>query len=256
VRRLLILACCLFINPLGAAQNPPAGDAAFSIQLASVEAPRYAGESALPTNSRAEWWYLNADLADREGRTWGVEWTLYRQTPELQAVGARGQDDRMMLVHAAITTPDGDYHEQQFSAGGRLRTVGGEGFAERGARAWEWVSRGETLFPARLSFRIGDRDLILLLESDGADLAGDIDSGERIAAAYSVGQPRIRVRGFVDRGADKTYLHGEGRFQREWNTPGLAGNRPALDRLSLRRDAHGLGANGLVPRHAKHSPAE
>jgi len=256
VRQLLILACCLMTNPLLAAQNPPANDAAFGLQLASVEGPGYSAESAVP-DSRAEWWYLSANLVDREGRLWGLEWTLYRQAPGAQAIGAREQiSGRMILKHAAITTPDGDYHEQFFSGGGQLRDVSGKEPVDAGNNDWEWVSRGEALFPARLSFSIGDRNLNLLLESTGAAGAGDIDSGERNAARYYASQPRIKVRGFVDNGADNTYLRGNGRLDRAWDSPALAGNRPALDRLSLQHDAHGLDASPLIPQHAKQSSAE
>ena len=27
---------------------------------------------------RIEWWYLTANLMDRQGRQWGLQWTLFR----------------------------------------------------------------------------------------------------------------------------------------------------------------------------------
>ncbi|MGD8838902.1 MAG: lipocalin-like domain-containing protein [Gammaproteobacteria bacterium] len=255
MKRLLILACCLFTNPLLAAHSPATDGLSDDVRLVSVDGPGYSGDPALP-NYRTEWWYLSANLADREGRLWELEWTLYRQAPGPQAVGDRGRDSSMMLAHASITTPGGAYHEQRFTGGGGLQAAGGEKLADGGTSDWQWVSRDAALFPARLSFRIGDRDLNLLLETTGAAIAGKIDSGGRTAARHYASQPQLRVRGFVDRGADKTYLRGAGRFDREWNSPMLADNIAAEDLLSLQADAPVSGANRLAPRHARQSPAD
>lgn len=57
--------------------------------------------------------------------------------------------------------------------------------------------------PARLSFDIGGRQLILLLEA--LDARGGDDT-----------QRELRVRGFVNRGLEKTYVSGRGRLDRDW----------------------------------------
>jgi predicted secreted hydrolase len=195
--RFLLLACCLLVNPVLAAQNP-SGDSG-------------AGDSREPVSSayRSEWWQLSATLVDRQGRPWQLEWALYRQAPGPVAAknGARGEV--LVLTHAALGTPDGGYHERRFAGGDPRQAVEA---AAGGGLEWEWVSRGETLFPARLSFSIGDRDVNLLLESIDATAAG---------VRHDPGQPQVRVRGFVDQGADKAYLRGLGRFDLESNSRAL-----------------------------------
>lgn len=211
--RLIILLACLVCSAAQAAHN----------QLAdgSASTPGY----------QSEWWQLTANLADRDGRIWNLEWSLYRQHASLQAASDAPRAGKMSLAHVAITTPDGEYREQRFEHGGITRAgatslpqILDDGAAAAG---WEWVSQGEELFPARLSFSIGDRDLILLLESIGPHSAAAEPTS--IAIDHAASDPLIRVRGFVDQGSNKTYLRGQGRLDREWQTPLLAGNLASDD---------------------------
>lgn len=208
--RLLILAACLLVGSAQAAHDP-------AIER-SVAAPDY----------QSEWWRLSASLTDSEGRLWGLEWALYRQLDGKQAAGNAAQTSGMSLAHVGITTPDGEYHEQRFEHGSIVRAGNGapSGTVAAGAQVagWEWVSKGAELFPARLSFSVGDRDLNLLLES-----VGGAEQLASTALDHGVSDPLIRVRGFVDQGASKTYLRGAGRLDREWQTPALAGNLTGSD---------------------------
>lgn len=211
--RLIILLACLLCGPALAAHDPLAERTASS--------PGY----------QSEWWQLTADLVDRDGRSWNLEWSLYRQHAGPRAAGDTLRAGKMSLAHVAITTPDGEYYEQRFEHGGILRA--GDNSSRQivddgdAAVGWEWVSQGEALFPARLSFSIGDRDLNLLLESFGPQSASGQPAS--VAIDHAASDPLIRVRGFVDQGSRKTYLRGQGRLDREWQTPLLAGNLASGD---------------------------
>lgn len=213
--RFLLLACCLIVNPAPAAHNPSASPGA-------VAAPLSAGGSEDDSRERisspyqSEWWHLTASLADREGRPWQLEWTLYRQAPAPVAAKTGIRGEVLVLTHAALGTPDGGYLEQRFAGGEPQRAIE---VAAGGGREWEWVSRGETLFPARLSFSIGDRDVNFLLESIDAPAAG---------VRNDPVQPQVRVRGFVDQGLDKAYLRGLGRFDLGSNSRALIAGAPRL----------------------------
>jgi predicted secreted hydrolase len=204
--RFLLLTCCLIADPVLAAHN--------SLDAAA-------------TDQQAGWWHLTASLADREGRPWQFEWTLYRQAPGAVAVDTGARGEVMVLAHAAILDPDGVYHEQRFTRGEPPR-AGDVAAAHAGDR--KWVSRGEALLPARLSFSIGDREVNFLLESIDASPAVDIAVGgdPEAGARHYPSQPRVRVRGFVDRGVAKSYLRGQGRFDREWNARALIAGRVQL----------------------------
>ena len=60
---------------------------------------------------RIEWWYVNANLADRSGASYGVQWTLFRQAmqPGPQREGWANQ--QIFMAHVAATRA----HTHRFS---------------------------------------------------------------------------------------------------------------------------------------------
>jgi predicted secreted hydrolase len=153
------------------------------------------------------------------------------------------------MAHAAITTPDGHFHEQRFARGG----IGQAGVVRVGAESageadhfnawiddWELRSQDANLFPATLRFSIGDRDIILLLESTGQLVTNGVDGYSQKSAqgqaSYYYSQPHLRVRGFVNQGLDKTYLNGQGWMDREWSSQALAADQQGWDWFSLHLD--------------------
>ena len=207
-----------------------------------------------------EWWYLTARLKDSAGRLWALQWTLFRRAlgPEQVADGSR--TNQVWMAHAAIITPDGNYHEQRFARGGIGRAgvnrVAEDGYFNAWMDDWDWRSRDAALFPARLKFSVGEREVILLLESDGgpdADGTGGYGrESERAQAGYFYSQPRIRVRGFVDKGAHKTYLKGQGWLDRRWSSQVPARDPRARDWLSLHLD----GGHRLMIYRSRHEDGE
>jgi predicted secreted hydrolase len=193
---------------------------------------------------RIEWWYLTANLTDSDGRQWGLQWTLFRQALSPQQVDAGWSSNQVWMAHAAITTPEGHYHEQRYARGGIGQagvSLSGEG---GGFNAWmddwEWRSSRAEMFPAKLSFSIGERDIIVLLESTGDLVANGVDGYSQKSAqgqaSYYYSQPHIRVRGFVNQGLAKTYLTGKGWLDREWSSQALAPNQQGWDWFSLHLD--------------------
>jgi predicted secreted hydrolase len=193
---------------------------------------------------RIEWWYLTANLSDRDGRQWGLQWTLFRQALSPQQVKAGWNSNQMWMAHAAITTPEGHYHEQRFARGGigqaGVTEISRDGYFNAWVDDWEWRSNGAALLPAKLKFGIGDREVILLLESTGDLVANGVNGYSRKSAqgqaSYYYSQPHIRVRGYVNQGVTKTYLTGKGWLDREWSSQALAGNQQGWDWFSLHLD--------------------
>ncbi len=245
--RILFLIGLIFAAPLAQAKDA-LGDLrergegyAQVIPGKSLEFPRDHG--AHP-DFRIEWWYLTANLKDREGRDWGVQWTLFRQALSPQPVSEGWHSNQVWMAHAAITTPDGHFHEQRFARGG----IGQAGVAPVSAGGrfnawmddWEWRSGGASPFPARLKFSVDDREIILLIEATGEPVANGVDGYSQKSAqgqaSYYYSQPHIRVRGFVNRGLEKTYLSGQGWLDREWSSQALAENQQGWDWFSLHLD--------------------
>jgi predicted secreted hydrolase len=193
---------------------------------------------------RIEWWYLTANLSDDEGRQWGLQWTLFRQALSPRQVEAGWSSNQIWMAHAAITTPDGHFHEQRFARGGigqaGVSRISRDGFFNAWMDDWQWRSNSAALFPAKLEFSVGDREVILMLESSGDLVANGVDGYSQKSAqgqaSYYYSQPHIRVRGFINQGLDKTYLRGKGWLDREWSSQALADNQQGWDWFSLHLD--------------------
>ena len=198
---------------------------------------------------RIEWWYLTANLEDRDGRDWGLQWTLFRQALSPDPVTEGWQSNQMWMAHAALTTPDGHFHEQRFARGGIGQagvTRGAEtGFFNAWLDDWEWRAEGASPFPAKLRFSVGGREITLQLQATGELVENGIDGYSQKSAqgqaSYYYSQPHIRVRGTVTEGTDKIVLSGQGWLDREWSSQALAGNQQGWDWFSLHlNDGHKL----------------
>jgi predicted secreted hydrolase len=193
---------------------------------------------------RIEWWYLTANLRDRDGRQWGLQWTLFRQALSPQPVETGWSSNQVWMAHAAITTPEGHYHEQRFARGGigqaGVKLRNDDGRFNAWMDDWEWLASGAGPFPARLRFSVGEREVILLLESSAAPVAngagGYSQKSAQGQASYYYSQPFVEVRGFVNQGTEETYLSGKGWLDREWSSQALAANQQGWDWFSLHLD--------------------
>ncbi len=198
---------------------------------------------------RIEWWYLTANLKDHEDRHWGMQWTLFRQALSPQQADAGWQSNQIWMAHAAITTPDGHFHEQRFARGGigqaGVNRLSRDGYFNAWMDDWQWRSNGAALFPAELRFTIGEREIVLSLEATGNLVANGIDGYSQKSAqgqaSYYYSQPHIRVNGSINQGPDKIGLSGQGWLDREWSSQALAENQQGWDWFSLHlNDGHKL----------------
>lgn len=251
VMTLLVLFSPLFCNALSA-QDVLKGlrDQGLGFtQVTSGKPLEFPRDHGAHPDYRIEWWYLTANLNDDQGRDWGLQWTLFRQalSPDQGAPG--WQSNQVWMAHAAITTPDGHFHEQRFARGGigqaGVNSISRDGYFNAWIDDWEWRSSTAALFPARLTFNIGEHTVSVLLESTGELVANGVDGYSQKSAqgqaSYYYSQPHIRVRGSVSQGPDKTELHGQGWLDREWSSQALAANQQGWDWLSLHlNDGHKL----------------
>ncbi len=245
--RIIGIIMVLLLTPLAQAQDVLGDLRAQGLGYAQVtpgKTLQFPRDHGAHPDFRIEWWYLTANLRDGEGRDWGLQWTLFRQALNPQQVAEGWSSNQVWMAHAAITTPDGHFHEQRFARGGigqaGVRFAGDEGYFNAWMDDWEWRSSGADLFPAKLSFTIGEREVLLLLESTGNLVANGVDGYSQKSAqgqaSYYYSQPHIRVRGFVSEGRKKAYLKGQGWLDREWSSQALAPNQQGWDWFSLHLD--------------------
>ncbi len=247
MNRLLLLGLCALAPSLAAAQDVlgelrDAGQGFARVEPGrALEFPRDHG--AHP-DYRIEWWYLTANLVDQAGRHWGLQWTLFRQALDPTPVTEGWSSNQIWMAHAALTTPDGHFHEQRFARGGigqaGVTDLARDGYFNAWLDDWEWRSDGAALLPARLDFSVDGREVNLTLEATGElVLNGDSGYSQKSAqgqASYYYSHPHIRVSGSVDDGADRHFLHGQGWLDREWSSQPLAENQQGWDWFSLHLD--------------------
>jgi predicted secreted hydrolase len=139
---------------------------------------------------RIEWWYLTANLTDAEGQDWGLQWTLFRQSLSPEQAHGGWQSNQIWMAHAAITTPEGHFHEERFARGdigqAGVTRIGRDGYFNAWMDDWQWLSSGAALLPARLDFNVGERELSLTLEADGELVtARNLPRGRRVTTTAS-----------------------------------------------------------------------
>src|SRR5947207_7783807 len=55
---------------------------------------------------RIEWWYLTANLTDAQGKSYGVQWTLFRQALAPADRGEGWASQQVWMGHAAVTSAE------------------------------------------------------------------------------------------------------------------------------------------------------
>lgn len=195
---------------------------------------------------RIEWWYITANLQDQQGREWGVQWTLFRQSlsPEPDIEG--WDSNQLWMAHAAITTPEQHLFEQRFARGGigqanvdKSGVKKSDGF-EAWIDDWRWHSKRDSLFPSTLEFSVGEYTVNFeLTGSENWVLNGDAgfsQKSEQGQASYYYSHPNITLKGTIQTDDKTIILSGNAWLDREWSSQALAQNQEGWDWFSLHLD--------------------
>lgn len=161
---------------------------------------------------RIEWWYITANLTDPEGKPWGIQWTLFRQSLTPNPILNGWESNQMWMAHAALSTPQGYFPAQRFARGG----IGQAGVSTTPFAAWlddwAWQSTSMEPFPSTLKFTVADWDLSFELQSDKPwVLQGDKGYSQKSAgnqASYYYSQPHIQIKGSATRNGQTIPLQG------------------------------------------------
>lgn len=206
-------------------------------------------EDHLPhSDFRIEWWYLTANLTDREGRPWGVHWTLFRQSlaPEGPVEGWTSRE--VWMAHAALSTPDGHRYEERFARGG----IGQAGVGLNRLRQfdawlddWQLLGQGPEPLPGTLTFTLDDTQLRLELNVQTPwvkqGTGGYSQKSDQGQASYYYSQPHIQVTGTLQSEGESVELTGKAWLDREWSSQPLAPDQPGWDWFSIHlEDGHAL----------------
>lgn len=186
---------------------------------------------------RIEWWYLTATLEDADGRSYGAQWTLFRQALEPGPQRDGWASQQVWSAHAAVTTPDRHLYAERFARGG----IGQAGVEADPFQAWidDWAMVAES----------GGLD-VLAVRAEGEDFTYELDitadgplvlhgkngfsvKSETGQASYYYSQPFYRARGTLTIGGEPVAVEGTAWLDREWSTQPLTGDQEGWDWLAL-----------------------
>jgi predicted secreted hydrolase len=190
---------------------------------------------------RIEWWYVTANLTDRNGVAYGAQWTLFRQTSRPGAQQEGWANQQFWMGHAAVTRADIHRYSETFARGG----IGQAGVETKPFHAWidSWEMRGSdgtgdtTLAPLELSASAADFSYALHLSADRALVlqgdAGYSRKSERGQASYYYSQPYFKVTGTITIDDKPVEVTGQAWMDREWSSQPLASDQTGWDWFSL-----------------------
>ena len=198
---------------------------------------------------RIEWWYITANLKDKQERDWGIQWTLFRQSMDEKPVLRGWESNQLWMAHAAISTPDGHQHAERFARGGigqagvqsadRHNYVG-QPF-EVWLDDWSWQSQTASPFPSVLSYSIDGTEVRLAMKSTTPwVLQGDQGYSQKSGkgqASYYYSQPHIQVEGTIKHQGEVHDVMGHAWLDREWSSQPLAEEQKGWDWFSLHLDS-------------------
>jgi predicted secreted hydrolase len=190
---------------------------------------------------RIEWWYLTANLKDSTSRTYGAQWTLFRQAlaPGAQQEGWANQ--QIWMGHAAVTRADTHRYAETFARGG----IGQGGVGAKPFRAWidSWEMRGRdgmsdtAIAPLDLKASGADFSYALRLDADRPLVlqgeAGFSKKSERGQASYYFSQPYFKAEGILTIDDRPVQVTGLAWMDREWSSQPLASDQTGWDWFSL-----------------------
>ena len=245
MKLLLALVFCL-LSASAAAQTLFFESAESSSEFAPVVrgyTPVFPGDHAAHPEFRLEWWYFTANLRDGEGRAWGLQWTLFRQALDADGDPDGWSSNQMWMGHAAISTPDGHFHEQRFSRGG----IGQAGVLltnnqfDAWIDDWLWQSKNPNMFPATLDFSVEGFEVSMNLQSRGPFVRhgeqGYSQKSTGKQASYYYSMPFIELTGRVESNGEMVELSGQGWLDREWSSEPLSDQQTGWDWFSLHLDS-------------------
>lgn len=188
---------------------------------------------------RIEWWYVTANLKDAEGQSYGVQWTLFRQTldPGPQREGWANQ--QVWMGHAAVTSATTHRLAETLARGG----VGQAGVTPVSFHAWidDWSLAAEGEQPGLsnvvMTAKGADFAYRLTLATDKEPVPqgdhGYSRKSENGQASYYYSQPFFSVGGTLTIEGREVAVTGQAWMDREWSSQPLAADQKGWDWFSL-----------------------
>lgn len=197
---------------------------------------------------RSEWWYLTAVLTAADGRTFGTQFTLFRQGLAPRAPGdappsgaAAWRTGQIYMAHFAVSDVAARRHvhaERMARGHPALAGVTTAPFAAY-LEDWRLESEGHDFLPLELAAATAQFDVALTLTgTKPIVLQGDHGLSHKGPhnASYYYSMPRLDARGSVRIDGTRHPVVGKAWLDREWSTSVLAAEYAGWDWLALHLD--------------------
>ncbi|NLE53042.1 MAG: carotenoid 1,2-hydratase [Chloroflexi bacterium] len=195
---------------------------------------------------QTEWWYYTGNLATRDGRRFGYQFTIFRRAlaPDEMASDSEWRSNQAFMAHFTVTDVSGEvfYQAQRFSRGA-ANLAGAEG--EPRYRVWldDWAveARDDAAVSTTLRARSPEVAIDLALEQvKPPALQGDgglsPKSNEPGNASYYYSLSRLETSGTISVGETAYPVEGLSWMDHEFSTSALGANAQGWDWFGLHLD--------------------
>jgi predicted secreted hydrolase len=200
---------------------------------------------------RLEWWYLTANLSDREGQQYGAQWTLFRLSgnvlPDTGQTAGSWSSGQLFMAHMALSWPDGHSSFQRYARGGGSASQAG--VRRQPFEAWldDWILKSQypennnEWLPLSVHARQSDMAFKLELSSERhLVLQGDEGFSQKHVnggGSHYYSHPYLDVRGELTVAGRTVRVEGEGWFDHEWSSQFLQRDQTGWDWFALHLDS-------------------
>lgn len=249
IRWLLLLFGTLLLSACNDEKPPAKGfaglgnEAATFAQVVPGKVFSFPQDHGAHDGFRIEWWYLTANLKDNQGRTFGVQWTLFRNALKADAQQPGWGNQTIWMGHAAVTSANQHYAAERYARGG----VEQAGVNTAPFKAWidDWTFDSQSgienpLANMQLHARGQDFSYQLhLTSSQPLVLQGEqgfSQKSEQGQASYYYSQPFFQAKGTVEIDGKTYQVSGPAWLDREWSSQPLTANQTGWDWFSMHLD--------------------
>lgn len=201
-----------------------------------------------------EWWYITANLTDKQGNAYAIQWTLFRFTSDTETTP--WANAQQYMGHVGLRDGKKAWFEERFARGG----VGNAGISKAPFNAfiddWQWLAESSKMFPSTLEFTIDTQVKVSLeLTTDKPFVKhGEQGFSRKLRgseqASYYYSQPHIQVTGELDFPSGPVQVAGKAWFDHEWTSEYLSPLAQGWDWFSIHLD-NGAKLMLFAMRHEK-----
>lgn len=231
-----------------ALQDVLGGEEGFARALGPREL-EFPGDHGSHDDFRSEWWYITANLEDREGHRFGVQFTVFRQAiapprPDDNGAESAWRTRQLFLAHFGLTdVREGRHRAFERAARGAMGLAGAQAAPFRvWVDGWSLASEHESFMPLRLEVRTqtGVSLDLRMIATKPMVLQGDRGFSAKSAApgnaSYYYTYTRLAVHGDLESAGERVSLSGTAWLDREWSTSVLGEAHAGWDWFALQLD--------------------